>query len=605
MATPRPDCRSRWWLLRPLLFSLNSVVVLYADNVNVVPARAALTSALASLVYAVLLWAAAGVLLPDGPTRATFVVICLWATLSYMGFREVYGLLASHLRDLTGRPTEWCLALGVAGLVLAVRARPKAEAGPLRFLVGTAAAVLAAGSGLHLALTGRSDPRAAFVFPWMLLAVVAAAGYYLRRYGVTRHTVEAFVAPCVAILFVTPLVTIWQAGGSSTPTDLPVGELPTAPTTVVGTANGRRPDIYWIVLDAYGRADTLARLYGHDNGGFLQFLRDRGFWVGDCSRSNYTLTPLSLSATLNFEYHDLSLLPRNKLQQVNWFTGRIRDSRLVRFLGNEGYRTVALASSSACAELPDADVFVTAPARLFGFPIEPSPFEALFVDATIFADRASFFGLRGPFARHRDRVLNVVRHLPFGPSDGRPSFVVAHVLCPHPPFVFDADGAFVPPSYPFTLWGANDLRNHARMTSEEYAERYREQLRFVNDQVKAAVERLVALDPQPVIIVQGDHGPGAYTNLDDVEQTDLDERFGILNAIFLPGRPEVAARSTLSSVNTFRLVLHEVFGADLPLLPDRSFFAAEHELTRVTEVTDRLTRGPGATGRTERGPCRP
>lgn len=38
------------------------------------------------------------------------------------------------------------------------------------------------------------------------------------------------------------------------------------------------PDIYWIILDAYGRADLFEQVYGYDNQGFLDFLRERGFW---------------------------------------------------------------------------------------------------------------------------------------------------------------------------------------------------------------------------------------------------------------------------------------------------------------------------------------
>lgn len=40
-----------------------------------------------------------------------------------------------------------------------------------------------------------------------------------------------------------------------------------------------RPDIYYIILDAYGRGDVLQQLYGHDNAAFLECLGQKGFYV--------------------------------------------------------------------------------------------------------------------------------------------------------------------------------------------------------------------------------------------------------------------------------------------------------------------------------------
>ena len=62
------------------------------------------------------------------------------------------------------------------------------------------------------------------------------------------------------------------------------------------------PDIYFIVLDGYARADVLAKYYGFDNGPFLEGLRQRGFQVSDASRSNYNWTFLSLGSSLNLDY---------------------------------------------------------------------------------------------------------------------------------------------------------------------------------------------------------------------------------------------------------------------------------------------------------------
>ena len=62
------------------------------------------------------------------------------------------------------------------------------------------------------------------------------------------------------------------------------------------------PDIYYIILDGYGRADVLQEIYNHDNTSFTSALTERGFYVGDESQSNYLRTSLSITSALNMEY---------------------------------------------------------------------------------------------------------------------------------------------------------------------------------------------------------------------------------------------------------------------------------------------------------------
>ena len=67
---------------------------------------------------------------------------------------------------------------------------------------------------------------------------------------------------------------------------------------------GYAPDIYYIILDAYGREDVLMEMFNYDNTSFLRFLESKGFYVAECSQSNYAQTMLSLTSSLNFDYLD-------------------------------------------------------------------------------------------------------------------------------------------------------------------------------------------------------------------------------------------------------------------------------------------------------------
>ena len=70
----------------------------------------------------------------------------------------------------------------------------------------------------------------------------------------------------------------------------------------VAAENPDQPDIYYIITDEYARADVLEEFYDHDNSGFLDQLRERGFYVAEQSFSNYALTFLSLASSLDMRY---------------------------------------------------------------------------------------------------------------------------------------------------------------------------------------------------------------------------------------------------------------------------------------------------------------
>ena len=201
------------------------------------------------------------------------------------------------------------------------------------------------------------------------------------------------------------------------------------------TAAGRpgRPDVYFLVLDAYGRSDVLREVYGFDNSAFLDRLERKGFFVARRSTSNYCQTALSLAATLNLRYLDdlagsrsPSRLPLRDL---------IRDNAVFRAFRAQGYRIVAFATGFDATELTGADLYL-GPAGNLG------AFHALLADA----DPA--LAPAGPAGRPRARTgctasgsSNVFDRLPEVAADRRrPTFCFAHVLAPHPPFVFGADG---------------------------------------------------------------------------------------------------------------------------------------------------------------------
>jgi hypothetical protein len=134
--------------------------------------------------------------------------------------------------------------------------------------------------------------------------------------------------------------------------------------------------------------------------------------------------------------------------------------------------------------------------------------------------------------------------------------------------------------------------SHFEGSLEEYISGYANKLEYTNSLLLKAVEEILSRSSTPpIIIIQGDHGPGSQLNWNSAEQSNLEERFGIFTAIYLPdGVDNGMLYPTISPINLFPVILDSYFGYDLELVPDRSFYAPWDEPFRFIEVTDELGR---------------
>jgi hypothetical protein len=92
----------------------------------------------------------------------------------------------------------------------------------------------------------------------------------------------------------------------------------------------------------------------------------------------------------------------------------------------------------------------------------------------------------------------------------------------------------------------------------------------------------------PIIIIQSDHGPGMSLDHRLMELSDLHERMSILNAYYLPGEKTDQLYVGITPVNTFRVIFNEYFGANLPLLEDRSFYSPLNDLFNFEDISDKV-----------------
>lgn len=151
-----------------------------------------------------------------------------------------------------------------------------------------------------LLLGGFTVGRHRYLFPvWGLVAVIWV--YWVA----IRHRRLSFrLAPLVGVgaaLVVLPLI----------PMAAPMltalrPQTANAPSQASPSTDAALPNIYYIIVDGYGRSDVLKDLYGADNSDFITFLERRGFFVATDARSNYSKTILSLASSLNMRSWTMS-----------------------------------------------------------------------------------------------------------------------------------------------------------------------------------------------------------------------------------------------------------------------------------------------------------
>jgi len=317
-----------------------------------------------------------------------------------------------------------------------------------------------------------------------------------------------------------------------------------------------KPDIYYIILDGYGRDDVLLDYLGYDNSEFLNALGQRGFYIARCSQANYGFTDFSLSSSLNYNYLDVLNVDHSRNERI----ALLKHNAMRSFLEANGYKSVAFPTGWTFTEWDDADYYLDYehPATAL------TEFEILLLDTTPWRIFGDFRSLKSSTASSRDlrrlRVFSLLDNIKKLPDKDEKLFVFAHIVVPHFPYSFAPDG------------GMSSFKGQDA-TLDDIKMAYVDQVKFVNREVLNVIDILLARSKTPpIIIVQGDHGP-----LPDLSFT-YKEKMPILNAYYLPGMVmEETLYPSISPVNTFRVIQDSYFGQDLPLLEDRSYYAPNDE----------------------------
>lgn len=324
------------------------------------------------------------------------------------------------------------------------------------------------------------------------------------------------------------------------------------------------PDIYYIILDEYARADILKDVYNYDNNKFIDSLENKGFYVAHSSRSNYAITYLSLASSLNMEYINyLSERVGIESKDMTVPYEMIQNNKVWRFLKSKGYRYIHFSSGwGPTFRNKNADINI---GTVLGWPwdtTEFTKFTLIMLNTTI---------LRGPLEKyyrpawHRKSIIYSFEKLGEIPSIKEPTFVFVHLITPHSPYIFDRNGNPVPQVFINTgdAW--------------KLKQQYIDQLIFVTKKIENLIDKILSeSDVRPIIVIQADTGPQRSAALTETVQPTkawLGERMSIFNAYYMPKDGECPLYKSISPVNSFRLIFDSYFDTNYGLLEDKSYFS--------------------------------
>jgi hypothetical protein len=317
------------------------------------------------------------------------------------------------------------------------------------------------------------------------------------------------------------------------------------------------PDIYFLIFDEFAGFESMRNYWNYDGvEEFIAFAQSKGFFVAEKSRSSSTVTLHLMAERLNYKEFPVDI------ENVNMYYTDINNNRAVRFLKSQGYTTVTFDETSYWYEtytpmpadhayLYDGldtrtglDVFFDDFGLLVAENTMLKPFEKLYRPISV---ESTFFD------RHRNFIFFTAEKVGQLSEIPSPKFVHVHLMIPHNPFMFDADGKPVDPRF-YQDWNY-----------------YLDQYKFTIDIIETMIANILQdADPArpPIIIIQSDHGARNIVAQGGVALENYPEEYktDILNMMLLPGFDTSQLRQDMNPINTFPLIFNHYFGTTIPIV---------------------------------------
>jgi hypothetical protein len=333
------------------------------------------------------------------------------------------------------------------------------------------------------------------------------------------------------------------------------------------TADSAKPDIYFLLFDEMGGSTALKDCWDIDNSHIDTFLTKKGFYVIPEARSNYSWTVHSISTTFNMNYIADTLIPLlDDPKSYLYATNSFLKNSLMSILKKEGYSIFQYQPISfGIKDLPGKPFFYKYRYYHFFYKTLPGRIH-----------RDIYWNLRikrrvqnmTKNYKEKDRVLKYITQKvkASASKNGGQKFVYGHFLIPHDPYIYDSNGHMKDPSF------------QLKAKKKDGILAYQQQLYYADKLIQELVTHIQTNNKKnTVIIVAGDHGYRYYTN------KEQDYMYRNMNAIYFPDNDYKQLYPSMSSVNTFRVVLNKYFSSNFPLLKDKSVYISPQSQTRFVK----------------------
>jgi hypothetical protein len=316
--------------------------------------------------------------------------------------------------------------------------------------------------------------------------------------------------------------------------------------------------VYVVIFDRYCRNDILQKYFDYDNTLFLDELKVRGFQVANESMANYAQTSPSTASMMNMQYLDVlfpdatedtqGYVPINKA-----FTSNV----IKRTVGNQWYNI-----DSWFKGTQDTNYLLGEYATnlINSTVLQPAVYYYNNWQRGKYNKGETIENVGGGLTLYTEEWASYLVRYQFGllnkeVAPSQPMFLFAHIISPHPPYVFDENG---------------DNPN----LNQSLEKLYVGQLKYINKLILGWLDKLIKYNPDAVVIILSDEGmrfaDSAYNGIRASKTITEEQEMEVHSANLLVAR-NIDIYSTVTPVNVMRIMSNKCLGTELELLEDKSY----------------------------------
>ena len=408
------------------------------------------------------------------------------------------------------------------------------------------------------------------VIPFLILLVVGIY-YFIRTNRKLNNatTITNFITIALILTVSFNIGTFYaDSKGSSFENSFP--HIESEQPASIQLDNNHLPDIYYILLDGYAGKNALKEFLDFDNQEFYSFLNNEGFYVEEQTYGNYPITAMAMVSVLNMQYaNHLADLVGTESVNLHPTFELIYDNLVMKKLKSNGYTIINFETGADYVdEFKNLDLYYCKNNSLL---------EHKLTSVLLQTSIIGYFVDKIEYQEHRNRILCTFSELSQIKNIDEPTFVYAHLVLPHVPYVFTPDGE------------PRDPVSRTNLENDQDIEGYINQIKFTNTEMQKIVNKLLYKTSEPpIIIIQSDHGSDFGLDWKNVSEDMIRQRMSNFQALYLPNENVDLTTKSSTPVNTFRIIFNLYFDGNYEILPDKIYWADYDKPYDFKDVTSIL-----------------